>query len=133
MASILVIDDNDTVATTITLLLEQQSHDVTVASTGSQGLQLLQVRSFDLAIVDIFMSDLDGFETMNRIHQARPAIPIIVVSGYEFQVTSSSPPDFLRIATQLGAVASMRKPFEPGDLLAAVTKCLAERTGAASD
>ncbi|MBN8941963.1 MAG: response regulator [Rhizobiales bacterium] len=133
MASILVIDDDDAVLTTIKILLERQSHDVAVASTGKKGLQLLQAQSFDLTIVDIFMPDLDGFETMSRIHLLRPAIPIIVISGYEFQVTSSSPPDFLRIATQLGAVASVRKPFRPSDLLAAVTQCLAARNDRAGD
>lgn len=133
MASILVIDDDDAVLTTIKILLERQSHEVTVANTGKKGLQLLQDRSFDLTIVDIFMPDLDGFETMSRIHQARPSIPIIVISGYEFQSSTSSPPDFLRIATQLGAVASVRKPFRPGDLLAAVQSCLPERGDAADD
>lgn len=133
MARILVIDDDEAVLTTIKILLERQSHDVTVANTGKKGLQLLQDRSFDLTIVDIFMPDLDGFETMSRIHQARPSIPIIVISGYEFQSSTSSPPDFLRIATQLGAVASVRKPFKPGDLLAAVKSCLPEHRDRADD
>jgi CheY-like chemotaxis protein len=120
MASILVIDDDRAVLATIKALLERAAHTVEAVDNGRNGLQLLETRNFDLLIVDIFMPGMDGFETMKRVHQSWPAMPVIVISGQQFSLASDRPPDFLHMATRLGAVSSLQKPFKPARLLAAV-------------
>lgn len=65
---------------------------------------------------------MDGLETMRLVHQQQPLIPIIVISGNP--VTIDSGPDFLTMATKLGAVRSLQKPFKPAALLAAVAGSL---------
>jgi CheY-like chemotaxis protein len=77
-----------------------------------------------LLIVDIFMPGMDGFETMNLVRQSRPEVPIIVMSGHQFQSGSDRKPDFLYMATKLGAVSSLQKPFRPADLLSVVARSL---------
>jgi CheY-like chemotaxis protein len=122
MPNILVIDDDRTVLATIKLLLERAAHTVEAVDNGPAGLKLLGTRDFDLLIVDIFMPGMDGFETMKLVHQSRPEMPVIVISG--FGLASGRQPDFLHMATKLGAVSSLQKPFRPLDLMAAVNRSL---------
>ena len=124
MASILVIDDDRAVLATVKILLERAAHAVEAVDNSRTGLQLLRARSFELLIVDIFMPGMDGFETMKLVHQSWPEMPVIVISGQQFAPASESPPDFLHMATRLGAVSSLQKPFRPAELLAAVNSSL---------
>jgi DNA-binding NtrC family response regulator len=124
MASILVIDDDRAVLATIKLVLEHAAHAVETVDNSRSGLLLLRRRSFDILICDIFMRGMDGFETMKRVHELRPEMPIIVISGQEFRMASEQRPDFLHMATQLGAVSSVQKPFKPSELLATVNVSL---------
>ena len=122
MAKILVVDDDVAVQTTIRLILERAGHNVIVASDGRKGLAIFETGEFDLLFLDIFMPGMDGIETMRLVHQQQPLIPIIAISGNP--LTSGSGPDFLTMATKLGAVRSLQKPFKPAALLAAVTSSL---------
>ena len=122
MAKILIVDDDSTVQLTMRLLLERAGHRVVTASDGRKGLAQFQAGDFDLLFVDIFMPGMDGFETMRMVHQQKPLTPIIVISGQP--MSSESSPDFLTMATKLGAVSSLQKPFRPANLLDAVAKCL---------
>jgi CheY-like chemotaxis protein len=108
---------------TIRLLLERAGHSVVTADDGKKGLALCQAGDFDLLFLDIFMPGMDGFETMRMVRQQQPALPIIVISGRPVSPEADSP-DYLTMATKLGAVSSLQKPFRPADLLAAVTDCL---------
>src|SRR5579883_2658980 len=123
MASILVIDDDRAVLATVKMLLERATHTVEAVETSRSGLQLLKARSFDL-LVDIFMPGMDGFETMKLVHQSWPEMPVIVISGQEFRLASERRPDFLHMATRLGAMSSLQKPFKSFELLAAVSASL---------
>ncbi|HET7886997.1 MAG TPA: response regulator [Bradyrhizobium sp.] len=124
MASILVIDDDRAVLATIKILLERAAHIVETVDNSRTGLQLIEKQSFDLLIVDIFMPGMDGFETMKQVHRSRPQMPVIVISGQQFSLASEHAPDFLHMATRLGAVSSLQKPFKPSELLAVVDGCL---------
>jgi CheY-like chemotaxis protein len=126
VASILVIDDDRAVLSTIKLLLERAAHAVEAVDNSQAGLRLLEIQGFDLLIVDIFMPGMDGFETMRLVHQSRPEMPVIVISGQQFRSASEQDPDFLYMATKLGAVSSLQKPFRPHELLAAVAKSLSD-------
>jgi CheY-like chemotaxis protein len=124
MASILVIDDDRAVLATIKILLGRAGHTVEAVDNSRTGLQLLEAQNFDLLIVDVFMPGMDGFETMKLVHQSRPHMPVVVISGQQFSYSSERTPDFLHMATRLGAVSSLHKPFRPSELLAAVNGIL---------
>jgi len=126
VASILVIDDDRAVLSTIKIVLERAAHAVEAVDYSQAGLRLLETQRFDLLVVDIFMPGMDGFETMRLVHQFWPEMPIIVISGQQFGSTSEREPDFLYMATKLGAVSSLQKPFRPHELLAAVAKSLSD-------
>jgi CheY-like chemotaxis protein len=122
MARILVIDDDHATRSVVTLLLERNGHQTVVAEDGRRGLKILENDNFDLLIIDIFMPVMDGLEAIRFVRQIKPAVPIIVMSGGAQQIGSM--PDFLPMATKLGAIESVRKPFAPETLMAAVADCL---------
>ena len=124
MAKILIVDDDSAVQMTIKLLLERAGHSVVAAGDGRKGLAIFESEQFDLLFLDIFMPGMDGFETMRLVRQQQPLIPIIVISGKPMPADSSTGPDFLTMATKLGAVSSLQKPFKPAALLEAVASCL---------
>jgi DNA-binding response OmpR family regulator len=123
VARILVIDDDHAVLATIEMLLARDAHTVVVTDDGRKGLELFKTGPFDLLVVDIFMPAMDGLETMNQARRYRPEVPVLVMSGHSPRSVEAVP-DFLRMATKLGAVSSLQKPFRPKDLLAAVNGCL---------
>jgi len=127
VANILIVDDDAAVQITIRLLLERAGHHVTVAGDGRKGLALFETSQFDLLFLDIFMPGMDGLETMRHIRAQQPAIPIVVISGRSITPDVHGEPDFLKMATRLGAVASLQKPFRAEALLAAVDRCLKAR------
>ena len=133
MANILIVDDDPAVQLTIRLLLERAGHQVTVAGDGRKGLVLVEASQFDLLFLDIYMPGMDGLETMRHVRALQPAIPIIVISGRSITPDTYAEPDFLKMATKLGAVASLQKPFRADALLAAVDGCLKAGESEGSD
>jgi CheY-like chemotaxis protein len=124
VARILIVDDDSAVRATIQLILERAGHSVVAAGDGRNGLAVFEAGDFDLLFLDIFMPGMDGIETMRMVHQRRPLLPIIVISGNPMLGDSGGGPDFLTMAAKLGAVSSLQKPFKPAALLAAVAGCL---------
>jgi CheY-like chemotaxis protein len=124
LAKILIVDDDSAVQATIRILLERAGHSVIAASDGRKGLASFEAGDFDLMFLDIFMPGMDGLETMRLIHQRQPLIPIIVISGRPIASDPAEGPNFLTMATKLGAISSLQKPFKPAALLAAVAGCL---------
>jgi len=125
VASVLVIDDDPAVRTTIKLILEREGHAVALAPEGRAGLARLAAGGINLLICDIFMPGMDGFETLREVRKCRPELPVIVISGSTSIFDSlESAPDFLALAVKLGAVRGLRKPFKPNDLVDAVRDCL---------
>ena len=124
MANILIVDDDIAVQAVMHLLLERDGHHVVVASDGLEGLRIFETGNFDLLIVDLFMPGMDGVETMRHIHQQRPDVPIIVISGRPMPADLSIGPDSRPTAARRGAISSLRKPFKAPDLRAIVAKSL---------
>jgi DNA-binding response OmpR family regulator len=124
MPHILVIDDDAGIRTALKILLELERFDVTLAEDGRAGLQLLDSHSYDLVMVDAFMPGMSGFETIKVVRALRPRMPIIVMSGLDVHSDSESSPDFVTMATRLGADAGIRKPFGLKELMHSVRTCL---------
>jgi CheY-like chemotaxis protein len=125
MKRILVVDDDTLVSKSISLTLERHGFETVLADGGISGLQALEDGRFDVMIVDIFMPQMRGFESVRTFHQRAPHVPLIAISGYAFAQFSSPAPDFLRMAIELGASRCLRKPFTPAALIAVVGECLA--------
>jgi CheY-like chemotaxis protein len=132
VAKILVVDDDPVMQVTVRRVLEQAGHVVVVAEDGAKGLARFQAEDFDLLLLDIFMPGMDGFETMRRILERQPDLPIIMTSGRPHTPESIQEPDYLTMALKLGAVSTLPKPFRPSALLTMVADCLASANSLAA-
>jgi CheY-like chemotaxis protein len=128
VASILVVDDDPAVRTTVALLLERSGHRVAIAADGRAGIAALAAGGVDMLIVDLFMPGMDGIETIREVRKYQPQLPIIVMSGTLLDTTSPGAPDFLAMAVKLGAVRSIQKPFKPRDILKTIEELLGRET-----
>jgi DNA-binding response OmpR family regulator len=129
MARILVIDDDQPVRTAIAVVLEREGFEVVTVADGRAGKAAAEKSRFDATIVDLFMPDMDGLETIRSLRQSCPGMPIIAVSGalslFDFRDLAEAPPDYLAMATDLGAVTGVQKPFQPRELVRAVKESIA--------
>lgn len=126
MKRVLVVDDDPLVSLSIRLTLERHGFETVLADGGVSGLHALEASRFDVMIVDIFMPEMRGFESVRVFHQRAPDVPLIAISGYAFAQHTTPAPDFLRMALELGATRCLRKPFTPAALLAVIGESLAE-------
>jgi CheY-like chemotaxis protein len=130
MALILVIDDDHSVRAFIHALLKSRGMDVLGAASGAIGIRHLETSAVDLAIVKIFMPDMDGLEIIRTLCRRTPRVPIIAISGAASRdCYGAAAPDFLEMAGRLGAACCLRKPFLPHQLMAAIERCLGAPAG----
>ncbi len=124
MTRILVIDDDKSVCIAIETLLRHQGCTAVVAENGHLGVETFERSDFDVVMIDIFMPELDGLETIKSFRRRAPAVPIVAMSGFRFRNSATPAPDFLGMAAELGASYCLRKPFGPQQLMAAIQACL---------
>jgi CheY-like chemotaxis protein len=124
MTLVLVIDDDPSVRAVVRTWLERRGMDVLVADSGPAGIEHLDAFAVDLAIVDIFMPDIDGLQIIRRFSRATPRVPVIAMSGLLPRSRHPNAPDFLSMAGRLGAAFCLRKPCPPDQLIAAMAACL---------
>lgn len=80
---VLVVDDDNLVLTSTSLLLEDLGHRVISATSGAQALQLFQGdQSIDLVITDMAMPQMNGAQLADAIRLLKPQVPIILATGY---------------------------------------------------
>jgi CheY-like chemotaxis protein len=120
---ILVIDDDACVGTAIQAILARRQCETVLASRAHAGIHTLQASGFDVVIVDLFMPGMNGLDTIQRIRGAS-AMPIIAMSGFRLRNSLDADQDFLGMAMLRGATASLRKPFSPPQLIAAIDRSL---------
>ena len=119
---ILVVDDEKPVREILAALLRQEGYNVVAAECGHTAVESIEVFTFDLAIVDIFMPGMNGLETIKVFRQNAPDVPIITMSGYA-SGSGFVDTDFFRAAMDCGATCCLRKPFSREQLIDAITFC----------
>lgn len=81
MASILVIDDDDSLLATISDWLVYEEHKVEPISTGAQGWQRMQSQEHDLILLDWDLPDINGIDLLRRFRKSGGTVPIIMLTG----------------------------------------------------
>ena len=76
--SILIIEDNADAREALRILLELDGHLVEAAGEGAEGLQIAQAKDPDIALVDIGLPGLDGFEIARRLRASGSRRPVLV-------------------------------------------------------
>ncbi len=121
--TILVVDDEAQIRNTLRGVLSDEGFDVVEAENGRAALEVLAQQSPRLAIVDIWMPEIDGIELVQRMRSSAPAVPIIVISGHGTIETA------VRVIRD-GAFDFLEKPFQLDALLRVVGRALDDRTPA---
>lgn len=118
---ILVADDNPRLLQTLVDLLRSEGYDTVAASGGREACEAIRTARFDLAMVDLNMPEVDGFEVMDQVSRSQPECALIVVSGETSFRTVSR-------ALRRGAADYIRKPFDPDELLATLDNVMGKRS-----
>ncbi len=116
-ATILVIDDDKLSRWSLSTLLGRAGYDVREAATGKEGLASIQEGVPRLVLLDIDLPDMDGFAVLEKIREARPALPVLIM-------TADATAESARRALHLGAQGQLRKPIDSATLDAAVSQAL---------
>jgi len=80
--SVLVVDDEETVRTTLAEMVAALGHRVTEADGGAAALAALEAGEFDLVFSDLSMPEMDGWEVAREIRRRRPASRVVIITGY---------------------------------------------------
>jgi UDP-3-O-[3-hydroxymyristoyl] N-acetylglucosamine deacetylase len=115
--TILVVDDEANIRRTLRGVLADEGYDVVEAEDGRRALELLEHSLPQLAIVDIWMPEVDGIELVARMRQQAPEVPVIVISGHGTIDTA------VRVI-RMGAFDFLEKPFQLDALLRMVDRAL---------
>jgi CheY-like chemotaxis protein len=80
MATILIVDDEPDIQGLLTETLTLEGHTVQTAANGLDALNKAQSRSFDLALVDIWLPGMSGIELLERLKDLVPEMPVIIIT-----------------------------------------------------
>ena len=82
MSSILVIDDHDTIASGLALMVQRMGHDGVAVNSGEEGLAQMRARSFDLVISDYRMDEMDGLDVLKAIKGDWPETDVVINTAH---------------------------------------------------
>jgi len=121
MKIILVIDDDEDVRSCIRNILEHSGYSVLEAENGRVGIDIFRHNPVVLVIVDLFMPEKEGIETIIELRKEFADLKILAISG---GIPGYGPDHFLHIAQKLGADGTLDKPFNMQQLLGKVENLL---------
>ena len=116
MATVLIIDDDQTTRALIGIAVEELGHQPTYAHDGDEGVRMVKAQSYDVVFMDLAMPYKNGLIAIQEILEEFPATKIVAISGKD--------PEMLERATEYGAVMAMQKPFKPKEVQDVVEKLL---------
>ncbi|MCK4451541.1 MAG: response regulator, partial [Anaerolineae bacterium] len=121
---ILVVDDEPNVVKSCARMLELENFEVRGTTDGAEAIALYKSEGFDLALVDLKMSDVDGLEVLAALREYDPSAAVVIFTAYG---TKESVVEALR----LGACEFLEKPLSAKTLVATVRRILERRDGTA--
>ena len=108
--TILVVDDEPSVGDALRLVLESNGYEVVLVTKGRDGIDQARNRRFGFSVVDLFLTDISGFEVITDLLTLQPHIPILLI-------TAHGSPQVFDEAKRLGAIGALAKPFPPAEIL----------------
>jgi DNA-binding response OmpR family regulator len=78
---VLVVDDELAIRLTVGEILRRAGHDIVAVASGEEALELIQLQSFDLALIDLVMPGMGGVELMRRLQEVAPDTVMIVLTA----------------------------------------------------
>jgi DNA-binding response OmpR family regulator len=106
---VLIADDDADIRSLVRLRLERSGYEVVSAHDGTEALELAQARQPDIAIFDVGMPGLSGFDVTRLLREAKAFMPVILLTGHVLEAD-------IEAGAAAGADAYLTKPFSPQDL-----------------
>jgi DNA-binding response OmpR family regulator len=120
LGRLLVVDDDENLIEVISMRLESAHYEVVAIVNEEEAIETIKEKTFDLAILDLQLTNRDGISLMEEIHKVNPELPVIILTAYG---SIESAVD----AMKRGAFSYLTKPFDPRELLFQVEKALNNR------
>jgi DNA-binding response OmpR family regulator len=118
--TILVVDDDKSILRTFTRILQKSGYEIDTAETGQEAIEKTQTRSYDLALVDIRLPDIDGTDLLAKLKKPLQHTVKIMITGFPSLETGVK-------ALDEGADAYLVKPVKPQELLILLEEKLKSR------
>jgi DNA-binding NtrC family response regulator len=116
-ASVLIVDDEKNILLTLSQSLQLAGYRTELAGSGQIALDVISAKPVDAVLMDVKMPDMDGLTALARLHELKPELPVIMMSGHGTIDTAVK-------ATQLGARDFLEKPIARDRLLVALRNAL---------
>ena len=116
-ATILIVDDEDSIRISLRGILEDEGYTVVEAESGQAAIDYLNANSIDLVLLDVWMPGMDGLETLSHIHQSDPDLPVVMISGHGTIETAVT-------AIKQGAYDFIEKPLSLNKVLIIIERAL---------
>jgi two-component system nitrogen regulation response regulator NtrX len=119
-ATLLIVDDEKNILTALSRPLLKEGYQVRTAQCGQDALDLIQQEAIDLALLDVWLPDIDGLNVLQKAKEMAPDLIAIVMSGHGNIDTAVK-------ATKLGAFDFMEKPLNLDKVLLLIEHALKYR------
>ena len=115
--TILIVDDEKEIRSSLSGVLEDEGYDTLSASNGEEALGMVQADGVDLILLDLMLPDISGVEVLRKVKETRPEIPVIMISGHASIETAVE-------STKLGAYHFIEKSTYPETMLLTIKRAL---------
>jgi DNA-binding response OmpR family regulator len=122
---VLLVDDERAFGAVLSKRLTKRGFDVALAHSGTEAIQTLRAREFDVAILDLKMEDMDGIEVLKIFIKMAPDMPVLMLTGHGSERAA-------REGIACGAFDYLTKPYELADLLVKLNDAFLSRKGPAA-
>ena len=112
---VLVVDDDEPHAEAVAESLERVGYECVVATSGREGLRLIEEQTFDIIITDLIMEGVGGLEILAKARRELPDAEVVILTGHGTIKTAVT-------AMQAGATTYLTKPLDIGELRTRVDK-----------
>ncbi|HEY8192818.1 MAG TPA: response regulator transcription factor [Gaiellaceae bacterium] len=118
--SVLIVEDESSIASFVSLYLKKAGYDVQVATTGGAALEKADEHTPSLIVLDLMLPDMDGIDVCRRLRK-RSDVPILMLTARDEDIDKI-------IGLEVGADDYMTKPFNPRELVARIKSILRRAT-----
>lgn len=122
-ASVLIVDDDISLSRTMLFALENKGYTVTTASDGSEAMERVKGKSFDIIFMDIKMPVMNGVETFKKLKRIRPEATVVMMTAYSVE-------DLVQEALREGAYGILYKPLDIEKVVAIIDESKKAKQGA---
>jgi two-component system cell cycle response regulator CtrA len=119
---ILLVEDNESTARTLELVLTSEGHNVSITSSGEEAIELADLYDYDAILLDLDLDDISGFEALRALRMKKLATPVIILTG-------SAEAESKVQALGSGADDYVTKPFHRGELMARINAVVRRSRG----